>query len=397
MRLSVILVMLLFTVRAEAVPRVLVFKSYHDNLTTLLDIYHIPYIIKRASAVAGESSLSGFDAVFIPCGVEQPIESSIQVMAHGQRIQGVTLKDDYEGIDYKRLNVLLQDFVKSGGRLYAAGYSYGFVKALGCSLSFFNNFPHYGTSGSIHSFLNDDFASFVMRDDMQLNVNYNGWVALQKANASILARGYFPTVGGEEEGPVAFFKKYGNGVVYYSAYHTSEDSLYMRYFIFRTAYGMLVDELLQKAWYWGQSIALSVVDTFKNDEYVRSYTCTLPRGAVTIYLPASYPLQIDIFANKKLLGSWDSGPVNEISLYNPATQDVIVQVYQCNRAAYKPFALVIAQGKRILPYMPVVRLCMGAIAVIVLFGLTWKRINPRKFTGKRRYWFRDGHFIHRQQ
>ncbi|MDH7555126.1 MAG: hypothetical protein QHH74_15905 [Spirochaetota bacterium] len=397
MRLLVILAMLSFALRAEAAPRVLVFKSYHDNLTSLLDEYRIQYIVKRASVVAGDSSLSGFDAVFIPCGVEQPIEASIQVMAHGQRIQGVALKDDYEGIDYKQLNALLQDFVKSGGRLYAAGYSYRFVEALGCSLSFFNNFPHYGTSGRIHSFLNDDFASFVMRDDMQLTVNYNGWVALQRANASILAKGYFPTVGGEREGPVAFFKKYGNGVVYYSAYHTGEDSLYIRYFIFRTAYGMLVDELLQKAWYWGQSIVLSVVDTFKGDEYARSYTCTLPQGAITVYLPTTYPVQVDIFANKKLLGSWDSGFITEISLYNPATQDATVYVYQSNRAAYKPFALVIAQGRRILPYMPVVRLSMGAIAVIMLLGFTWKRINPRKFAGKRRYWFRDGHFIHRQK
>jgi hypothetical protein len=397
MRRLILFAMLLVTLRVEAAPRVLVLKSYHDNLTALLDAYRISYIVKRASVVAGDSSLSGFDAVFIPCGVEQPIEASIQVMAHGQRIQGVALKDDYAGIDYKRLQALLQDFVKSGGRLYAAGYSYKFVEALGCSLSFFNNFPHYGTSGKIQSFLNDDFASFVMRQDLQLDVNYNGWVALQQTNATILAKGYFPTVGGQREGPVAFFKKYGNGVVYYSAYHSSEDSLYMRYFILRTAYGMLVDELLQKAWYWGQSIALSVVDTFKADEYARRYTCTLPGGNVTIYLPSTYPVQVDIFANKKLLGSWDSGFINEISLYNPTTQDVTVNVYQCNRAPYKPFALVIAQGRRILPYMPVVRVSMGVIAVIALIGLTWRRMHPRKFTGKRRYWFRDGHILHKQK
>ncbi len=394
MRHVLIIIMLFFTLQVQAAPRVLVFKSYHDNLTALLDEYRISYIVKRASVVAGDSSLSGFDAVFIPCGVEQPIEASIQVMAHGQRIQGVALKDDYASIDYTRLYALLQDFVKSGGRLYAAGYSYRFVEALGCTLSFFNNFPHYGTSGSIHGFLSDDFASFVMRDDMQLAVSYNGWVALQKANASILAKGYFPTVGGEREGPIAFFKKYGRGVVYYSAYHSSEDLLYMRYFILRTTYGMLLDELLQKAWYWGQTVALSVVDTFKANEYARRYTCTLPGGTVTIYLPSTYPVQVDVFAHKKLIGSWDSGFVDEISFYNPKTQDVTVNVYQCNRAAYKPFALVIAQGRRILPYMPVVRLSMGAIAVIVLIGFTWKRINPRKFAGKRRYWFRDGHFIH---
>ncbi len=396
MRRLIIIAMLLFTLHAEAAPRVLVFKSYHDNLTTLLDEYHISYIIKRASVVVGDSSLSGFDAVFIPCGVEQPIEASIQVMAHGQRIQGVALKDDYSSIDYQRLNMLLQDFVKSGGRLYTAGYSYRFVEALGCAVSFFNDFPHYGTSGRIQSFLNDDFSSFVMRSDLQLSVNYNGWVALQSTNASILAKGYFPTVGGEREGPVAFFKKYGKGVVYYSAYHTSEDSLYMRYFIFRTAYGMLVDELVQKAWYWGQSIALSVIDTFKSSEYARSYKCTLPVGNVTIYLPSTYPVQVDIFAGKKLVGSWDSGFVKEISFYNPKTQNVIVSVYQCNRAPYKPFALVIAEGRRILPYMPIVRVSMGVIAVIVLIGLTWKRINPRRFTGKRRYWFRNGHILHRK-
>ncbi|MCX8124109.1 MAG: hypothetical protein N3F66_08095 [Spirochaetes bacterium] len=397
MKKLVIVVLIFVALQAHAAPRILVFKSYHDNLSSLLDQYHISYIVKRASIVAGESSLSGFDAVFIPCGVEQPIEASIQVMAHGHRVQGVALKDDYEGIDYTRLNTLLREFVQSGGRVYAAGFSYRFVEALGCSLSFFNNFPHYGTSGQIHSFLTNDFSSFVMRDDIQLNINYNGWVALQGVNASILAKGYFPTVGGEREGPVAFYKEYGKGVVYYSAYHTAEDSLYMRYFIFRTAYGMLVDELVQKAWYWGQSIALSVVDTFKGNEYARSYKCTLPVGTITIYLPSTYPVQVDIFAGKKLIGSWDSGYVNEILFYNSMKQEVIVTVYQCERTPYKPFALVVAHGRRILPYMPIVRVSMGVIAVIVLIGFTWKRINPRRFTGKRRYWFRDGHILHRHK
>ncbi|HOR93535.1 MAG TPA: hypothetical protein PLZ38_06170 [Spirochaetota bacterium] len=396
MRIVLFLLLLLLSLPLSAAPRVLVLKSYHDNITVHLDKYHIPYIVKRGWAVANDS-LSGFDAVFIPCGVEQPPETSIQVMAHGQRIEGVSLKDDYAGIDYKRLNALLQDFVNNGGRLYAAGYSYQFVEAMGCSLSFFNNFPHFGTGGQIHSFLNDDFASFVMRNDIQLPVSYNGWVALESADAVILAKGYFPTVQGEREGPLAFYKQYGKGQVYYSAYHSELDSLYMRYFIFRVAYGALLDEMLYHAWYWGQKVVFSVVDTFTSDEYVRNYKCTLPRGTATIYLPSDCSLQVDIVAGKTIIGSWDSGQQKQITFYNATPREVIVSVYQAARIPYQPFSLVIAKGKRMVPYNPVVKVSAGALAIVMVIGFTWKRLNPRRFTGKRRYWFRDGHILNKQK
>lgn len=383
------------SITAEAAPRVLVFKSYHDNLVSLLDAYRIPYIMKRASAVAQETSLSGFDAVFIPCGVEQPIEAGIHILAQGKRIHGVSLKDDYMGIDYSRVNALLQEFVKNGGMLYAAGYSYTFIEALECSLSFYNDFPHFGTTGRMQLFLKDDFASFVMRNDLQLPVLYNGWVALQKADAAVLAKGYFPTVQGEREGPVAFLHRYGKGVAHYSSYHTDSDILYMRYFILRTAYGAMMNEALDKARYWGQSIVLEVTDVFKADEYARSYRCLLPPGTITLYINSPFPVQIDIFAGKKLVGSWDIGFAKEVQFKNTASREVRIHMYQGTRTAYKPFSIVVAEGRRIVPYMPVVAVGTGILFGMLAVGFTWRRIHPRRFSGKRRYWFRDGHILHR--
>jgi len=38
-----------------------------------------------------------------------------------------------------------------------------------------------------------------------------------------------------------------------------------------------------------------------------------------------------------------------------------------------------------------------AMAIVMVIGFTWKRLNPRRFTGKRRYWFRDGHILNKQK
>src|SRR5208283_224838 len=123
--------------KAGPISRIAVIKSMYDNVDVALDNYHIPYDLLELRDLEKPDVINRYRALFIPSGVETPIEDDLVVIANNFRFKSVALKPDFYEVDKDKVARTIRDFVKAGGSDYFSGYSFDYLQKAFAIFEFF--------------------------------------------------------------------------------------------------------------------------------------------------------------------------------------------------------------------------------------------------------------------
>lgn len=365
--------------------KIAVVKSKFDNIEKILQAYGVPHSIIRYSDLEADETLSKFNTIFFPCGIDNPIETNINILSRGTSIQAVSLKDDYVEIDINRVYKNISSFIKNGGNAYFSDFSYNFPSNAFNNFNFFDDFPNMGMPGTIRVELLGDLAVFCGEKSQRLFMPHPGWVVVKSiADSETLATGIFETIKGDKSGPIVSLIKKGKGEAIYTSYHSSSSNNILRYIIYRLSYRHLLDDLLATASRWEQEINCSIIDSIRPWESSRAYILPLKEGSNSVYFKSNKGFyQIDILnKNLELMLSADMRENNlNLSIDSDEDELYIIKIYQSLPELNGIYSIVSAGGMRILPFYKR-GLCLILITLL-LFFLYWFKTNfiSRKFSG----------------
>ncbi len=374
-----------------AAPRIGVVSARFDDIAKLFDSFRIKYTPLTIADCQEYKNLENLDVLCLPCGVEPPVESSINVVARRYRIQGVDLKREYREISYDQIYENIERFIRDGGTGYFSDYSYKYLQHMAKPFKFFRDFPHAGISGPSDVTIAGDLAAFFNHTRIRLVMTHNGWVALRDTKGEVLARAQFRTPSGKREGPVSARLEIGSGQAYYTSFHSSRwEREYMRFFVYRMAGDAALKRIGERASRWDQDIETTVVDAFLPGEYHRTYAMTMPADTATLYVDTvdDTRFQVDLFNEKHgMVASWYPVSTSDgIVINGNSGEKVRVSIYPERGETHRLYALGIAGGAQFFPYVHIIKWAgAGLLAVIVLMAI-WRTWKPRRFSGKERYW-----------
>ncbi len=364
-----------------------VVENQYDPVERFLQAYKIPFTMIRYRDLENAGTLSRFRAVFFPCGVDVPIETSINILSMGTNIQSVSLKQDYHEINKEVIYRNVRSFIEDGGIAYFSGYSYDLLQGAFNDFTFFHNFPHMGMSGSIDMSLLGDLKSFYAGRNLSINESYSGWIAIQSLrNAELLSRGRFETPEGEKSGPISAMFKKGRGAAFYTGFHFDDPvNTLTRFYVYRLVCNGLLSDLQRETAKWEQNTGAHIIDVIAPGENFRQYTLSLVKGMNTLYFrnEKSY-FQLDIFDSRGNLvlsrQAWEKEFSQDITTDREG--EYVLKVYPAMPERLVPYAVIAGHGIRLVPYWRKGVLALIFISVVSVLVWINRIINPRKYSGR---------------
>lgn len=382
-------------VGAEAVPSVGVVEARFDRIDEILKQMKIPFEKILYKDLEKAETYTRFRTIFFPCGIGHPVETSVNVLARGRRIQAVKLKDNYYTINLKKVNSYISDYIDRGGVAYFSDYSYIFLQGACKCFRFFDNFAYMGLGGHLNMELYGDLKSFIKSNTDSKYMYHSGWIAMESIiGAEVIIKGYYDTPRGKRNGPLAGILRWGAGEALYTSYHSNSrmDEM-MRFFIMRALYRNLLNKMSERVYDFGQKIRGRIVDAILPSEYQRSYSFTLAPGMNTFYFHnESTYFQVDVFdklgnfiISKDLLQRSFS-----VDLHAQVKQEYTVRVFPPGTGKkINPFILIHALGERKNPHIfKILLIVFSSTVFIFLIFLLKKYVIKMRSSRKARkiYW-----------
>ncbi len=365
-----------------------VVKGEYDQIGNMLRKAQIPFTEISYSDLDRGKTYSRYRAIFFPCGIDLPIETSVSVLSQRKDVHALVMKEDCN-IDEKKFSRYVTRFIEDGGSAYFSGYSIKYLQRAYNAFEFFDGFPNMGMPGRIELVYKGDLIRFSGTKKEIVPVSHSGWIALKSVkNSVVLAEGAFETLRGSRTGPIAVVLPRGKGEVLYTSYYGNTDIDLIRYVVYRVAFRDLLTGLSDYVLESRQRIAGAYVDSVFTDEHSREYRLKLVGDDTTLFFSSSgINYQIDIRDSKKNFVSSMVSNRRRFSIDIPSKirNQCFVKIYPTGRCFYKPYAVIIASGRSI-GFIPVnfVFLLIPALPIVAFF-LIKRYTMPRRFSGRARH------------
>ncbi|MDY6935333.1 MAG: hypothetical protein SVZ03_14055 [Spirochaetota bacterium] len=334
-----------------------------------------------------EEIYNKYRAIFFPCGMYKPIETNVNILSRGTKVQAVLLKNDISEVNREKICNNIKSFIHDGGVGYFSGYSYEFLQGSLKPFEFFDDFPNMGMAGRVTLELKDELYCFCRNEKLALYMFHQGWIAVKSVKeAEVVAEGSFETPKGIKFGPIISILKRGEGEALYTSYHNKGyNRELLRYMIYRISYRHILSNLIDIADKWEQDVSSSIVDSVRGWESSRTYRIYLSRGKNTIYFDSRAGLfQVDLFdMDDRLIISLDPSE-GEFYLNIDAELEGyhILKVYPSTKIESGAYGILSARGSRFLPYYQKGLLALLVCVVIFIIYRIEKMVAPRKFHGR---------------
>jgi hypothetical protein len=321
--------------------------------------------------------------MFFPCGIEPPVEASINLLAQGTNINSVSLQKEYHEIDKDKIARNVKDFIDNGGSGYFSGYSYSILQKAYDIFGFHDNFPYMGLEGRIEARLKSDLDRFCMKREMALYMTPSGWVALKSSSDSeILAEGTYDTPRGQKSGPISITAVRGRGNILFTSYYSTVYSDFRRFNVYRTIGINFLNDEIKKTVRWSQDLNGSVVDAIQKDESYRMYYFNLAKGYNTLYLKTTgNKYQIDIFDSEMdIIESRDSTSFEQAyEIKSDKDSYCFVKIYPSTADRNSIYSLVMAAGWKFFPHYKKVFWIAGIIIALFLISFAINAIFGKRY------------------
>ncbi len=377
-------------VRPSAKPlnRVAVIKSRYDDVDKVLTAFRITHDVLTYRDLEAPKKIERYRSLFVPSGVDYPIEEMLDVYANNFRFKSVALKPDFYEIDKDKVAKTLRDFVRSGGSAYFSGYTYEFLQKGFNMLEYFSNFPYMGMPARLEATVFNDLARFSTKKRMALYMDHPGWIAIKEAhNAEIIAFATFETPRGMRSGPVSFLARRGSGELLYTSYDSTVFSDFRRFNIYRIAGAHIMERLEDEARRWGQAVTGRIVNAMHDGEYVEMHRLDLAKGNNTIYFFSEKDFyQIDIVDSRQsLIESRDLPQREQMFTVKSAGDDYCyIRLYPYSNDRFGMYGVVSASGRRIIPYLYYILAALGAIAACGIAVAVYRLFFTGGYSGRGR-------------
>lgn len=368
--------------------RVAVVQSRYDDVDKVLTSFRIPHDLLVYRDLERPEKIAPYRALFVPSGVDYPIEEMLDVYANNFRFKSVALKPDFYEVDKEKVARSLRRFVKRGGSAYFSGYSYEYVQKAFDMLEYFDNFPYMGMPARIEASVYNDLARFSTKKRMALYMDHPGWIALRGVDdAEVIAFAAFDTPRGVRSGPVSFLARRGSGELLYTSYDSTVFSDFRRFNIYRVAGAHLLERLEDEAGRWSQTVSGRIANAIHDGEYAETHRVDLEKGSNTIYFYSEKEFyQIDIVdRGLSLIESRDLPLREQIFTVKSAGRDhCYIRLYPYGSDRFGMYAVVSASGRRIIPYLYYVLAVLGVAAAVCLLFLAYPVLFRKGYTGRSR-------------
>ncbi len=376
--------------RPPAKPRnrVAVIKSRYDDVNKVLTAFRIPHDVLTYRDLETPKKIERYRSLFVPSGVDYPIEEMLDVYANNFRFKSVALKPDFYEVDKDKVARTLRRFVKSGGSVYFSGYSYEFLQKAFDMLEFFSNFPYMGMPARLEASVFNDLSRFSTKKRMALYMDHPGWIAIKEVrDAEIIAFATFETPRGVRSGPVSFLARRGSGELLYTSYDSTVYSDFRRFNIYRVAGAHIMERLEDEARRWGQAVTGRIVNAMHDGEYAETHRLDLAKGNNTIYFFSEKDFyQIDIVDSRlSLIESRDLLQREQIFTVKSAGDDYCyIRLYPYSNDRFGMYGVVSASGRRIIPYLNYILAVLGTIAAGGIAFAVYRLFFTRGYSGRGR-------------
>jgi hypothetical protein len=387
-----------FAAGAQAVPRhkmkaparprngIAVVRSKYDDIDAILHNYRIPHDLLECRDLESPERVAGYRSLFVPSGVDHPLEESLDVYANNFRFKSVTLKPDFYEVDKDRIGRTLRKFVRGGGSLYVSGFSFEYLQRAFDMFEFFDNFPYMGLPARIEADVRNDLSRFSMRNRMALYYDHPGWIALRAArSAEVVASGSFETARGVRTGPLLLLARRGDGEVLYTSYDSTAFSDFRRFNIYRIAGAQMMEDLEDVAWKWGQHVTGRIVNAIHGGEPAAMHRVDLDSGINYIYFHSAREYyQVDIVdRDLSLIESRDLLDRDQSFVVDSSGNDYCyIRLYPATGERFGMYAVVSASGRRTVPYRYCLLAVLGALAVAGLGYLVYRNFLSTGYSGR---------------
>ncbi|MCP4133924.1 MAG: hypothetical protein GY754_23340 [bacterium] len=367
----------------QSVNRIAVIESTYDPVEKVLKSYRIPYDLLAYRDLEKEELLGKYSAIFVPCGIQTPLETNINILSRGTRIHSVSLKPESREVDKERVAENIEDFIEDGGSAYFSGYSFDILQKAFNPFIFADDFPYLGLSGRVEAETKNDLKRFCLRKKLALYMTHTGWIAPKEVkDAEVIAKAVYSTPRGEQTGPITVLMNRGDGEILYTSYHSTVYSDFRRFNIYRVAGSSLLKKLKDTARQWEQEVLGKIVDAVHKNENSRTYSLPLSAGENTIYfLSEKDPYQVDIYDSKmSLLLSVDSFEKNqEFEIESEKNDICFIKIFPSSPGRFSTHAIISAGGSKIFPYFDKIVIALSIIFGLILIIVLYRIFGPRKY------------------
>ena len=363
--------------------RVGIVENQYDHIEKLLTKYKIPYTIVKYRDLEKEQLYSQLDALFIPCGAEPPLTSSVNILSRGTHLEGVTINDQYYKIDAVQTGKYIRRFIEKGGSVYVSDFSFSYLQSALSSFSFYKDFPFIGLSGTFRAECKNDL-SYYQQGSVNLEMNHSGWVAPAEIRGSeSLLTGNVETPLGLKNTTIAAMTSLKQGIALYTSYHSENDPYsLMRYYVLRTVYNRDLENMRNYIRKWEQSPQTIIVDKSLPGETARTYRLKVRIGGSYLYIKTDGGIwKIDIFDNKGTFLYSEEAVSGGFSYFIPSGngKDIFLKLIPLDKEKFHVYTAATAYGFRLFPYyLRVMIACVG----MVLLVLYLRFLKRQRFKGR---------------
>ncbi len=368
---------------------VAVVKSRYDDVDRVLTAFRIPHDVLSYRDLETPGKLDRYRSLFVPSGVDYPIEEMLDVYANNFRFKSVALKPDFYEVNKEKVARALRRFVKKGGSAYFSGYSYEHLQKAFGMLEFFSNFPYMGMPARIEAAVYEDLSRFSLRKRMALYMDHPGWITIKSVDdAEVISYATFETPRGARSGPISFLARRGGGELLYTSYDSTVYSDFRRFNVYRIAGAPVMEKLEDEARKWGQTVTGRIVNAIHDGEFAGAHRLDLARGNNTIYFFSTKEFyQIDILdRHLSLIESRDLLQREQVfTVKSPERDYCYIRLYPYANERFGMYAVISASGRRILPYLYYILAVPGAAAAGGLLFLVYRLFFTRGYSGRGRW------------
>lgn len=353
---------------AKPRKKIAVIRSKYDDVDLVLTNFRIPHDVLTYRDLEHPERLGGYRSLFVPSGIDNPIEEMVDVRARGFRFRSVALKPEYYQVNKDRVARTLRQFVRDGGAAYFSGYSFEFLQNAFDLMEFFDNFPFMGMPARLEAEALGDLFRFSRKRMVALYMDHPGWIAIKSVRrAEVIAHASYETPRGARSGPVSFLARRGNGTLLYTSYDSTVYSAFRRFNIYRIAGAHLIERFETRAFRWGQPVTGRIVNAIHAGENTACHRIDLRKGSNTIYFYSEKePFQIDIVdRGYSLIESRDIRDREQIFTVMADRDDhCYIKLYPATNGRFGLYTAVSASGRRILPYLYHILIGFGITVVL---------------------------------
>jgi hypothetical protein len=356
------------TVRKPAKSRnsIAVVRSKYDDVDLVLNNFRIRHDLLTYRDLEYPERVAGYRSLFVPSGIDNPIEEMVDVRANNFRFKSVALKPDFYEVDRDKVARTLRRFVRNGGSAYFSGYSFEYLQKAFGLMEFFDNFPYMGLPARLEADVYNDLSRFSRKNRIALYMDHPGWIAVKSASgAEVIAKAAYDTPRGVRSGPVSFLSRRGSGELLYTSYDSTVFSAFRRFNIYRIAGAHLIQKFEDEASRWGQSVTGRIVNAVHAGENEAVHRIDLVKGNNTIYFYSEREIfQIDVVDRGYSLIESRDIPDRDQTFTVRADRDdrCYIKIYPSTNDRFGMYTVVSASGRRIVPYFYHVLIVLGSLA-----------------------------------